>query len=289
MATFSIHFDGPITVEHQVSIRVLSKTYEHMQRAIDRAYLINLHGEVWKHARLTAEQYQDTEFIAAYPREGGIILDAYRILGGDILMDKIANAIRPIFDNASNNGVNAHASLASQIIERKNYVQRVGNNAPEFEEVFNNPPPDWAPGYSNRAIVKEIDQLVNQITPERLDGSTAEITLNGVDAHLPFVFTQETARRFHGIASKRELGAPFIVNARIRSLDMGNRYAKPSAKILNIDTNKEVSLKLRSLDDFYQLQPHHRGESIRIFACPIIEALGFDVYGGDLQYLSVVI
>ena len=39
MATFSVHFDGPITVEHKVSIRVLAKTYEHMQRAIDRAYV----------------------------------------------------------------------------------------------------------------------------------------------------------------------------------------------------------------------------------------------------------
>jgi len=36
-AVFSIHFDGPIVTEHKVSLRVMSKTYEHMQRAIDRA------------------------------------------------------------------------------------------------------------------------------------------------------------------------------------------------------------------------------------------------------------
>lgn len=288
MATFSIHFDGPITVEHQVSIRVLSKTYEHMQRAIDRAYLISLHGEVWKHARLTAEQYQETEFIAAYPREGGIILDAVRLAGGGPLMDRIANAIRPVFESASNNAVNSHASLASQLIERKAYVQGVARNTPEFGEVFENPPPGWAPGYSNRAIVKEIDQLVGQIAPERLEGSIAEVTLHGLETHLPFEFTQEIARRFHYIASKKELGSPLIVNARIRSLDMGNKYAKPNAKIFNIDTGREVSLKLRSLDDFYELQPHHSEVPVRLYASPIIEALGFDVYGGDLQYLSVL-
>jgi hypothetical protein len=99
LAVFSVHFDGPITIDHRVPIRVLAKTYEHMQRAIDRAYLIELHGEVWKHARLKANQYRETDFIAEYPREGGIILDAVREGAGAVL-DRIAGSIRPVFEAA---------------------------------------------------------------------------------------------------------------------------------------------------------------------------------------------
>ena len=67
MATFSIHYDGPITFEHKVTVRVMARTYEHMQRAIDRAYLFNKYGNVWKHARLKAADYEFVDFIAEYP------------------------------------------------------------------------------------------------------------------------------------------------------------------------------------------------------------------------------
>lgn len=286
MATFGIHFDGPITTEHKVSIRVLSRTYEHMQRAIDRAYLIENYGQVWKHARLTNEQYKETEFIADYPREGGIILDAVKV-GANAIVDRIASAIHPVFVEATERAVIQSTSISQQVSARKEYVQGVGARTQTFQDVIDNPPPNWAPAYSNRSVIKEVDQLVMQITPENLAGSTAEINLHGDTAHLPYVFTAQTARRFHNIASKRELGAPLLLNARIRSLDRGNKTTKPSAKIENLHTNRDVVLHLRTIEDFNELRPFHNGEPMQMYVCPIIEALGFDVNGGDLYYLAV--
>lgn len=286
MATFGIHFDGPITIEHKVSIRVLSRTYEHMQRAIDRAYLIENYGQVWKHARLTNEQYKETEFIAEYPQEGGIILDAFKE-GADAIVDRIAAAIHPVFVEATNRAVVQSNSISQQVSARKEYIQRVGARTQSFQDIINNPPPNWAPAYSNRSVIKEVDQLVKQITPAELAGSTVEITINGDTAHLPYLFTAQIARRFHAISSKRELGAPLLLNARIRSLDRGNKTTKPSAKIENLHTNRDVSLHLRTIDDFNELRPFHNGEPIQIYVCPIVEALGFDVHGGDLFYLAV--
>lgn len=287
MATFGIHFDGPITINHKVSIRVLSRTYEHMQRAIDRAYLIEQYGQVWKHARLSNDQYKETEFIAEYPRQGGIILDAFKE-GADSVVDRIASAINPVFEAASNKAVIQSVSLSQQVSAGKKYVQGVGGRTQSFQEVIDNPPPHWASAYSNKSVIKEIDQLVHQITPQDLAGSTAEITLNGNTAHLPFVFTAQIARRFHKISSNRELGAPLILSARIRSLDRGNKTTKPSAKIENLHTKRDVVLHLRTIEDFDELHPHHNGMPVQIYVCPIIEALGFDVNGGDLFYLAVV-
>lgn len=134
MATFSVHFDGKITTNHKVPIRVLARTYEHMQRAIDRAYLINIHGEVWKHARLKHHQYQETDFIAEYPREGGIILDAIREHAGPIV-DRIAQAIKPIFARATEGGLEEYLNFATQLGQRQEYVRRMGINSPAFEDV----------------------------------------------------------------------------------------------------------------------------------------------------------
>lgn len=287
MATFSVHFDGPITINHRVPIRVLARTYEHMQRAIDRAYLIETYGDVWKHARLKGKQYQETDFIAEYPREGGIILDAVRD-GSGAMLDRVASAIRPVFEKAAQQAIEQNQTMAAQLLERHEYVKGMQENTQTFEQVAENPPPNWASAYSNRSVVKEIDQLVSQISPIQLDGSSVEISLYGNVPHLPFTFTPQIARRFHSISSQRELAAPFIVNARIRSLDRGNRYTKPSAKIENLHTNREVSLHLPRRENFDELHPHHNGKPVQLYVCPIVEALGFDMNGGDLMYLAVV-
>lgn len=286
-SSFSIHFDGPITIDHKVSIRVLSKTYGNMQRAIDRAFLIEHYGNVWKHARLTDKQYAETEFIANYPREGGIILDAVKRNAGKII-DRIANSIIPVYDEVINQGLKEFKDISNQYIDRTNYAASMQENVPRFEDVLKNPPSGWADAYSNRSVVKEIDQLVNQISPERLVGSTVDVSLFGSRSYLPFKFDAGKAKQFHNIASRRDLGSVFIVRAVIRSLDRGNKYTKPNSKILNIATDREVSLRLQSVEDCDKLHKFHNGEPIEIFACPIIEALGFDVNGGDLMFIDVV-
>lgn len=286
MATFSVHFDGPITVDHKVTIRVLSKTYEHMQRAIDRAYLIEIHGEVWKHARLTSRQYAETEFLAAYPREGGIFLDAIRD-GADRIIDRVAAAVAPFFESAANNSIVRLENIDSQLGQRSSYVRDIGSDLQTYDQVAANPPSQWAPAYSNRSIIKEIDQLVGIITAERVDGSSVDIGLNGSRPYLPLQFTPEIARRFHLLAARRELGPAMLVRARIRSLDRGNKYTKPSAKIQNLSTDRELVLHLRGAEDIDALRPHHDGREVLLQVSPIIEALGFDLKGGDLMFLGV--
>lgn len=287
MALISVHFDGPITVDHKVPIRVLANTYEHLQRAIDRAFLIETFGDVYKHQRLTGKQYAETVFIAEYPREGGIILDAVKKNGGK-LVDRLANSIRPIFENALDKGLVAQKDLTGQFLERQAYVIGMKQNTMTYPELLRKPPPVWKDAYSNRAVVKEIDQLVSQITPRALEGSTVDIKLIGEDAHLPFQFDAGTARRFHKIASQKELGAPVIVNCIIRSIDRGNRTTKPSAKIYNIATQKEVTLQCFHPNAAEDLIKHFDNEPVLIFATPFIEALGFDVMAGDLVFVGIV-
>jgi hypothetical protein len=287
LAVFSVHFDGPITVEHKVSIRVLSKTYQHMQRAIDRAFLIETYGDVYKHARLTSDQYPLTEFFADYPREGGIFLDATR-QGAGAIIDRIASAIRPVFEQAVDRGLMQHSTLAAQFQARETYVLQMRERTQSFADVLQAPPPDWAGAYSNRSVIKEIDQLAGQITPDRVAESTVDIALMGDRTHLPFRFDAQVAKRFHEIAGYKEYGAPMIINALIRSLDRGNKYAKPSAKVQNLDTGREVTLLCSRKEDGDSLHPHHNNRPVKLYVSPFIEALGFDLMGGDLMFIAVV-
>lgn len=84
-ATINFHYDGPIVEEHQISLRVLGTTLVHLQSAIDRAYLDDKYGNVWKYARLKRDDYLLADFIVGIPEEGGYRLDLLRDQGDAIV------------------------------------------------------------------------------------------------------------------------------------------------------------------------------------------------------------
>jgi len=289
-AIFSIHFDGPITKDHMLTLRTIAKTYKHMQSAIDRAFLIEKYGQAWKHARLLREDYEQADFLARYPREGGIILDAISSahVGARTLIDRISSALVAPFAKAFDGGLEESEKIASRLAEARG---RAKNNQlldiPTLQSLIENPPIEWSQGYNARAICKEIDQLVAPISSEALSGSIAELTLQGATKRMQFGFTSEIAARFHRVIASRELGPLAIVNAQIRQLDRGNKYSKPTAKIRNLDSRREATLHLESDSDFQDLHPYHTAQSVRLFVAPFLEFGGFDVHGGDLFYVGI--
>lgn len=285
-SVFSIHFDGPIVTEHKVSVRVMAKTYEHMQRAIDRAYLDAKYGSVWKHARLKQEDYSQTEFLAEYPREGGIILDGIKA-GAEAIIDRINNAISEPFQRALQQGVEEHASILDQLPQRRELAHARRDHLATYQEMLDHPDARIVRAYSDRSIVKEIDQIASMVKPDEMNGSYVELKLHGSRAHPVYTFDAAQAKRFHEVVSRRELGEPILIRGKIRSLDQGNRYTRMKAKVLNLDSNREVTLHLGSEEDFIKLHPYHTAEQVLLFASPVIEFGAYDPNGGDMYFVDV--
>lgn len=285
-AVFSIHFDGPIVTDHKVSLRVMAKTYEHMQRAIDRAYIDTKYGSVWKHARLKQEDYEHTEFLADYPREGGIILDGIKS-GAEAIIDRINGALAVPFERAVREGVEEHASIVEQLPRRREFAHARREQLMTYQDMVDHPDTRVVRAYSDRSIVKEIDQIAAMVKPEEVDGSYVEVRLNGSRSHPVYAFDAARAKRFHEIVSRRELGEPVLIRGKIRSLDHGNRYSPMKAKILNLVSNREITLHLGSEDDFLRLHPYHTAEQVFLFASPVIEFGAYDPNGGDMYFVDV--
>lgn len=263
----SIHFDGPITVNHHLTVRAMARTYEHMQRAIDRAYLAEKYGAVWKHARLKGEDYEQADFIAAYPREGGIFLDAVKAAGQmpGAVIDRISQAVAAPFDRAAGRGLNEASTMSAQIAARRQYARDIGRSQiVSLSELVENPPSEWARAYSDRSILKEIDQITAQIIPDEVGDSTVDIALWGAQSRRVLSFTPDIARRFHEYVSERQLGPPVTVDAQLRDLDRGNRYTKPKAKIRNLASGKEAVLHLNGLGDFHELHPFQKRGQVHL-------------------------
>lgn len=283
---FSIHLDGPIVLNHRVSLRVMAKTYDHMQRAIDRAYLDIKYGNVWKHARLKREDYQQTEFIAEYPREGGIVIDGIKA-GASKIIDRINNAICEPFDKALNFGIKEHASIIDQLQKQRIKTQSSPGDLRTYQDMLENPNQKIIRAYSDRSIVKEIDQIVSIIKPEENCGSSVEIKLYGSTAHPTYTFDTNMAKRFHEVVSQRELGEPVLIRGKIRLLDKGNSFSPMKAKIINLDTNREIVLHLGSEKDFSRLHPYHTADQVFMFASPLIEYGAYDPNGGDMYFVDI--
>lgn len=285
-SVFSIHFDGPIVTDHKVSIRVMARTYEHMQRSIDRAYLDTKYGSVWKHARLKQDDYAQTEFVAEYPREGGIILDGIKE-GAAAIIDRINSAVSAPFERALQGGIQEHESLLDQLPKRRQLAHAKKNQLATYQEMLDQPDAKIVRAYSDRSIVKEIDQIASLIRSEDQGGSYVDLKLYGSLAHPVYTFDAAQAKRFHETVSRRELGEPVLIRGKIRLLDQGNRYSKMKAKILNLDSGREVILHLGSQEDFIKLHPYHTAEQVLLFAAPLIEFGAYDPNGGDMYFVDV--
>lgn len=286
IAKFRVHFDGPITVDHKVSLRVLSKTYENMQRSIDRAYLVEKYGHVWKYARLKSEDYLETDFLAEYPLEGGIILDAVKDGAGKII-DSIANTIRAPYERALIQGEEFKASLDAQLHDRREYAFRRKDTLERYEELLKDPDSRYVRAYSERSVAKEIVQLVSQVDNSSVNGSYVEIDLYGTKQHPRYIFDRNVAANFKKIVSDRELGAPLVIPVAVRLLDKGNNYQGAKAKVLNLATGREEVLYLSGQADFDKLHPLHKMKCVYIVACPVVEFGAFDPQGGDLFFIDV--
>lgn len=282
-------FDGPMVVNHRITVRTAQKTYEHLQRAIDRAYLAEKYGEVWKHARLSAEDYGNADFLAEYPEEGSIILEAFQRLNplGQKIVDRIVDAIRDPYEKSRDLGVDAVEDFAEQIQTQRRRAQAKNAEIPSFAQVQISPPEQWRENYNKRSITKEIDQLVSQITAGDRSENEVNLTLDNGKITRRFEFDAEVTPRFHKFCAMRTLGDLFVMRAKITLLDRGNRQRRPKAKIINLDTMKEVNLSLNSEVHFYELHRLHTDEEIRIYVAPLVEAGGFDFLGGDLVYISL--
>ena len=288
-ATIQIHFDGPITVEHAVTLRTLSRTLDHMQSAIDRAYLDVKYGHVWKHARLKGDDYRLTDFMLGRPRDGGFIIDMVSEVGGPIVK-RVKQAVDGVFQAPVEEGIAEATRIRQQLQGRREQLDNQIIVPRTYAEFLQKPDAHMIRPYGDKSINKEIDQILALIRNKEFAGSTFELGFAGdIIQTQNYVFDHEKAAHFHDIVSQRFLGEPIICEGRLRSLDRGNQFAGRKGIFKNATTNRDVTLYIAKGEDFDELV-RYLGEDapeVKMLACPIIEYGAFDPNGGDLVFVNL--
>jgi hypothetical protein len=161
MSSLQLHFEGDIAVNHQVSMRTLGHSLSHLQNAFDRACIEHHNDRLWKYARLKAEYYNDCELIVEAPKEGGYILDFFTENAvTKSLINRVSAALSVAVEESKGDGIgiieNLKQSHSTKIAQINDEILK----PVQLQNFIDNPGDNFIKKYGDRAIVREINQVL---------------------------------------------------------------------------------------------------------------------------------
>lgn len=291
MPSIWYRFDGPIVIDNHLSLRTTARTADHLQSAIDRAYLDTRYGNVFKYQKLKNNEYAQVDFIALTPEPGSFIQNIVAKVANPTtrkVVDRINSVLSTAYDRADE-PIDVSAPSIREQAEQRRDLYRKEKDAPSYDEFVNSELASLSNAYAERSISKEVDQILSLIRQDHNQGSTFEISLYGSKAGGKFDFDFQRAERFHKLVSERRVGRPMIIDIELRSLDAGKNGAISTGKAKNLNSGKECSMHIADPIVFAKLAPHLRRvqrKRLQIVACPIYEYDAWDPKGGDVMVVA---
>lgn len=284
MSLVQIHFDGDIAVNHQVSMRTLGKTLTHLQNSMDRAYLEQHYGQLWKFAKMRQEFYSEVELLVQEPKEGGYVLD---FLSSNpvtkAVINRVSNAVNGAVEASKQSGLDKATKIEDSLSTRIAQVESGILVPKDLQTMIDNPDESVIRRYGDRAISREIDQILSIIRAGHAGDSTFELLLSG-DRSAKFEFNKESAGRFHSTVSRKELGEPVLYSATISSLDRHNN----NGKIYNSITEKVANIHFFNEDFLEMAMPFFQEKKEMLFVgSPLIEYGAVDPNAGDIYFIKL--
>lgn len=284
MSLVQIHFDGDIAVNHQVSMRTLGKTLTHLQNSMDRAYLEQHYGQLWKFAKMRQEFYPEVELLVQEPKEGGYVLD---FLSSNpvtkAVINRVSSAVNGAVEASKQAGLDKTTKIEDSLSTRIAQVESGILVPKDLQTMIDNPDASVIRRYGDRAISREIDQILSIIRAGHAGDSTFELFLSG-DKPAKFEFNKESAGRFHSTVSRRELGEPVLYTATISSLDRHNN----NGKIYNLITEKVANIHFFNEEFLEMAMPFFQEKREMVFVgSPLIEYGAFDPNAGDIYFIKL--
>lgn len=276
-----IHYEGDISEDHQIPMRVLGLSLLHIQKAIDRAYLDIKYEGIWKYARMSQSDYKITEFLVQQPKEGGYILDFFsRRKESPAISDRVSKAINEALEQSEEH----KASLYSQVESRKEQVANDTIRPRQFQDLVSNPSDEIKRKYGDRSIAKEIDQVLSIIRAEYSGDSILGLSITGSSTKT-FNFDKVKSDRFHKIVAGRQIGPPVIYSGKIQALDKRNK----SGKFVNAENKRTSILHFNNDDDFLKAHPYlGMDDEMHFIGCPLVEFGALEPNSGDVYFLYLL-
>lgn len=281
----SIHFDGDIALNHRVSMRTLGKSLVHMQNSLDRAFLEKHNGVLWKYAKMKTEYFSEIDIYVAPPSSGGYIAEFFNESElVRLIVSRVSSAVKVAITESEKKGLENAENFVKTLGIRIAQLDKKLVDPTAYADLLQSPPEKVAKRYADRAIVREIDQILSILRSDACGSSTIEFSFKPDHKTTSFKFDSKKSFKFHAAVSKRELGTPVIYSAKVRSL---NRKTL-KGQIYNIDSKKESNILFASMADLLNVVSYFESDKVmKFYGIPIIEYGAFDPFAGDIYFAKI--
>lgn len=281
-----IRFTGSLAQGNKISIRTLSHTLPHLQRAVDKIVMHETRASVGKGATLHQAYYPVADLYLEQIQEGSIILP---LVGN--LLDGVTDVFNkflsePYRETAATVGEKAatfdvrvdtvRAQLASELLAPISHKELLTNGS--RSQI----------AYAQAAFLNDINMMVAPLRSNICVND--EISIYNNDAVHPtnYTFNQQRSKAFAKVVRTQRLAHPVYYSGRLEGLvNRGGASFPYFGKFICSETEKEMKLLVASEADALALNKFNIGKSeINIVACPLAVYSTFDPLSGDIVFIA---
>lgn len=283
-----LRIDGTLAPEHKISLRTISHTLPHLQRAIDKIVLYEKFGEIKKHSVLPSSLYESADLFLDQFEEGSIKIP---LIGNllDGVGARLNQFLREPYQLAAQELDEGQRPLSEQLVNVKSNIQ--------LENVQLITQDDLIAGadrlehsYAQAAVLKDLNNLLAPLRAKSSSNDTIEIINNAAGYTANYPFTHRSAKSFGKIVSQKRLAKPVMYVGILEGLKRTRSKTFPCVgNFISDGTGEEMNLLFASDDDAILIKNFNLSKTkFSIWACPLAVYESFDQIRGDIVFASFV-
>jgi len=283
-----IRLNGTIAPDNRVSIRTISHTLPHLQRAIDKLVLFEKFGEIKKHSALPNMHYVSADLYLDNFEEGSLKIP---LLGE--LMSGVGTRLNQFLSEPYQKAMQDVQTSTRPILEQ---LEIVKNNINQ-ENVIKVTQKDLiAQGkkldryYAQTAFLKDINTMLSPLRAKSAENDTITLTNNTTQKTADYEFNSINSKSFGKIVRERRLSDPVIYTGKLEGLkNVASSMFPCVGNFISDETNKEMKLLISTVEGAQFLNKYNiSNQSISIWACPLAIYESFDQLCGDIVFVSFI-
>lgn len=279
-------FDGALSQKHTVSLRTLSYTIPHIQRAIDKSVYFLHFEELRKFSTLPAALHSEADLYVHAIEQGSLRFPFLSNLGKGV-PELVNSFLRQPYEQAEHEVIIPGEIIQTDLETNKIHAAMGNLDLVTHDQLLVNEA-EHKRAFAQAAVMKDISLalgIVRSTTDAllRLDIDSQ----NGVGR---YEFNPLNASRFAKLATTKRLEDAVIYTGRVTGLEKqrGNSRFEYAAKFLSRATNTESKILISDYDDAMKLHPYNlANKDVVIWGAPVSTYNSFDPVRGDFVFVEM--
>lgn len=283
----SLIYDGALAPYHTVSLRTLSYTLPHFQRALDKTAYFVEYDRLTKYKSLPRDLYYLADLYVGELEKGSLKIPFLsELLKG--VPDVFKGFLTQPYEEAVHE-VAAHRGVLRRDLETAKANANVDNLAEITQEDVIAAKGEATTEFAQAAILQDLNYMLSVVRQD--EGAMLSIEADSPKGFQRFEFDRKTAVSFSRIAGEKRLADPVIYRGFVLGVEEQRRNkAFPYAvKFLSLDTRQEMKVLLADLEDATVMNRFNLGKKgVRIWGAPIASYNAYDPVRGDVVFVGLI-